>query len=300
MIMAYDPKITEALVAWLKADHSDESVIRQGATLLLQVNRNRGLFERISRQPLRHVAKLEYEIRKHVNIRMDGYTIEDIEKLDSEVTPEVSGIVMEADRVEQQVKANFEGPELEVLAFPSTDESTKVVTGKRPDHDSLPEEIQAIWPKNAERWRKIKSAFELLKTLDAPCDRYEHLKLLKELWYKYKEDMARYDGYVLGNDGEGKQDEEQKRTGDAQKVIDNAQTYISKHLPSLLDLVDRAQDQDFKEQEKLESVRTFIQKRVDLLLQNGVNLSDQRKADLRKCDIRIELPSDDAEGEKSE
>ena len=45
----YDPKITEAMVAWLRGEHSSDESILKGAELLLRVNRNKGLFERIRR-----------------------------------------------------------------------------------------------------------------------------------------------------------------------------------------------------------------------------------------------------------
>ena len=85
----YDPKITEAMVAWLRGEHSSDESILKGAELLLRVNRNKGLFERIRRYPKGGVKKLEYEIKKHVNYRLQGYTIQDIEALDAEVTPQV-------------------------------------------------------------------------------------------------------------------------------------------------------------------------------------------------------------------
>ena len=85
-----------------------------------------------------------------------------------------------------------------------------------------------------------------------------------------------------------------------QQDIDYAQSYISRYLPVLLDLVAAAKDPEFTDQEKLESLREKIQNRVFTLLKLGVMLSDQRKADLVSCDIAIVLPSNNAEGEGSE
>lgn len=289
----YDPKLTDDMVKWLRSEHESDEMILKGAVMLLRVNRNRGLYERIVRQPKRGLKKLEYELRKHVNMRLDGYTIEDVEKLDSEITPQIESAI-------SSEKIDDDG---ETGDAPSGEESSNaatVITGKRPDHDQLPEEIQAIWVKNAERWHKIKETYNLLLTLKAPCDRYEYLKLLKDAWYNYKADMARYDDFKVGDitdDGD-----KTVRDENVQKSIDYAQTFISKHLPSLLDLVEEAHEPDFsiEQQAKLEQQREFIQSRVYILLKNGVNLSDQRKADLVKCDVSIVLPEDNAEGEKSE
>ena len=48
------------MVAWLRGDHSSGESIKKGAELLLRVNRNRGLYERICRNPKAGVKKLEY------------------------------------------------------------------------------------------------------------------------------------------------------------------------------------------------------------------------------------------------
>ena len=295
----YDPKITEAMVAWLRReDHSSDESIREGAELLLRVNRNRGLFERIRRYPKAGVKKLEYEIKKHVNYRLQGYTIQDIEALDAEVTPQVKVAV---DAAEGTAADNLPVVQEAESDDESGDENGRVIVkGIRPDHDSLPDDIKAIWPANAERWKKIKESYNLLLSLNAPCDRFEHLQLLKETWYKYKSEMCRYDDFrgtidELVTVVKGKQISEKE-----QQDIDYAQSYISRYLPVLMELVTAAKEPDFAGAEKLESLREKVQNRVNTLLNLHVMLSDQRKADLLQCDIKIDLPSDNAEGEGSE
>ncbi len=291
------------MVAWLRSDHTDDESIRKGAELLLRVNRNRGLYERILRYPKGGLKKLEYEFQKHLNIRLQGYSFEDIQNLDAEIVPVVKPAVEEAERVENLVKKDFEGASLEVLAFPDSGDSVKAVTGKRPDHDQLPEDIQAIWAKNAERWKKIKETYNLLLGLNAPCDRFEHLQLLKETWYKYREDMCRYDDFKAGDDAQGKLEPEKPQLSEDQRqAIGQAQSYISRNLPVLLELVLESRESDFTEEKvvKLEDLRSKIQERVNTLIVLGVELSDQRKTDLVNCDIAIELPQDDGQGKESE
>ena len=290
----FDPKITEGMVAWLRGDHSSGESIKKGAELLLRVNRNRGLYERICRNPKAGVKKLEYEISKHLNYRLQGYTIQDIENLDKEIVPQVQAAVDAAE--------NAADGEVPVVQETDGDGDTGcvIVKGIRPDHDSLPEDIKAIWPANAERWKKIKETYNLLLSLNAPCDRFEHLQLLKEAWYKYKSEMCRYDDFRGTMDEmvtvvKGKEISEKD-----QQDIDYAQSYISRYLPVLMDLVAAAKDPEFTDQEKLEGLREKIQNRVFTLLKLGVVLSDQRKADLVSCDIAIILPQDNAQGEGSE
>ena len=290
----FDPKITEGMVAWLRGDHSSGESIKKGAELLLRVNRNRGLYERICRNPKAGVKKLEYEISKHLNYRLQGYTIQDIENLDKEIVPQVQAAVDAAE--------NAADGEVPVVLEPDDGSYTGyvIVKGIRPDHDKLPDDIKAIWPANAERWKKIKETYNLLLSLNAPCDRFEHLQLLKESWYKYKDEMCRYDDFKAGGAAEPLKLEKPALSEKDQQDIDYAQSYISRYLPVLMDLVAAAKDPEFTDQEKLEGLREKIQNRVFTLLKLGVVLSDQRKADLVSCDIAIILPQDNAQGEGSE
>lgn len=275
--MALDKQFTEKIQAWLNADnHSDED-IRVGALLLLQLNKNRGLYERICRNPQRNVQKVEYELKKHLKIRLAGYTLNDVRKMDLQITPQIKSAI-KVDRPPLLPKQTI-APNRVIVS---------VTTGKRPDHDRLPDNIKKLWTDNAERWKKIKATFELLKSLDAPCDRFEHLKMLKEAWYKYKKVMERYDNYSLLEDqvtvvkGNGLSPEQQK-------AVDVAQAYISRNLPLMLELVDEAKYPDFSQAARLEKKRSNLQKRVNTLLENGVLLSEARKDDLRSCDIKITL-----------
>ena len=295
-----DPKFTEELVEWLRADHTDDESICKGAKLLLQLNRNQGLYQRICRQPQRMLAKVEYEITKFVNIRLEGLTIEDVVKLDNEITPVIKANIEECDRVEQLT--GVEGHQINVEdVMPAAGEVDKPVaySGKRPDHDSLPDEIRILWDKNAERWKKIKEAYNLLLSLNAPCDRFEHLKLMKEVWYKYREDMCRYDDFKAVNaDVDG--DKKPELSDEDKKAIDVDQSYISRNLSVLLGLVQESKEPDFANAEKLENLRAKIQERVFALLKRGVEFSLQRQGDFAKCDISLVLPADNAEGEGSE
>lgn len=309
-----DPKFTEALVAWMREEHTSDEMIRKGAVMLLQLNRNRVLYQQICRTPSRMLKKLEYELNKHISIRLDGYTLADVQQLEKEFIPELT----------VAAQAAAEDGQIPFITMPASDGGTGSVSskGKRPDHDLLPDDIKQLWEKNAERWKKIKATFELLKTLDAPCDRYEHVKVLKEAWYAYKKDMCAYDDFKAtdnGGDDEGKQ----QRTEAELQMVDYAQSYLSRYLPQLIELAHEAQEPDFTEEKKakLEDLRVKIQDRVNILLKAGVEMTDERKKDLASVDIAIELPADaeeapaaeeegkvenpaektpDAEGEKSE
>ena len=276
-----------------------------GAQLLLSLNRDHGMFQRIMHRPERMLSFLEYKLRRFLQIRKDGQTIRDVIKLDNEITPHLQAII------------NFEpipvegGAELLPVEQPAEKDGGNemhIRKGIRPDHDQLPDNIKAIWPANAERWKKIKEAFETCKSLTEPCDRYEYLKVLKDTWYKYKQEMARYDDYRLtddkGSDADGTADQTQTLTPEQEKELGNADSYISKNMPQMQQLVAAAKEEDFNEAQKkqLESLRSRIQQRVDVLLKYGRTLTDERREQLLLCDIKVELETsaENEQGQESE
>lgn len=281
--------------------------------LLLQLNRDNAMYQRIMRRKKHEMPFLEYKLRRFLQMRQDGQTIKDVVKLDGEIIPQLQAVV---EKEPIPVENGAELLPVEQPAEKDSGNSMYVRKGIRPDHDRLPEKIQELWLKNAERWKKIKQAFETLKTLTEPCDRYEHLKVLKETWYKYKEDMARYDDYRLTDDSTasvpGASPSGAILTPEQEKELANADSYISKNLPQLQQLVAAAKEEEFNEEKKkaLESLRQRIQQRVDVLLKCGRTLTDGRREQLTACDIRTvlsdsvteetETSQDNEQGQESE
>jgi len=265
-----DKKFTEEIARWLNSNHTSAESVKEGAMLLLRVNRDTAMYQRITRRPERELKFLEYKLRRILNMRADSKTIADVVKMDRQITPVITRAV---------AAATDNG-------IPAEENGNVVRKGMRPDHDKLPEDIKAIWPENAERWKKIKAAFETCKTLKEPCDRYEYLKLLKDTWYKYKKEMARYDAY---SPSDAEQEKAPVLTAEQEKELSNADSYISKNLPQLQLLAEAAKEEDFNEaqQKHLESLRSRVQQRVNILLQYGRVLSEERKSQLYKCDILV-------------
>lgn len=180
-----DDKLTKKIQDWLNTPAQDRNIIA-GATMLLQLNHNRVMHANIVRRPERFAGKVEYELRKHLKIRLDGLTVADVVKMEREVMP----------RVEETLK------EAPVITTDAELPAGTVAKGKRPDHDTLPEEIQALWDGNIENWHQVKELHERLKGMEdaPPCDRYEYLKLLDDADRKYRENLAKYDGFVAGQE----------------------------------------------------------------------------------------------------
>lgn len=299
-----DPKFTEQIARWLDSEHTSREQIMAGAQLLLSLNRDHGMFQRIMHRPERMLSFLEYKLRRFLQIRKDGQTIRDVIKLDNEITPHLQAVI---NSEPIPVEGGAELLPVEQPAEKDGGNEMYIRKGIRPDHDQLPDNIKAIWPANAERWKKIKEAFETCKSLTEPCDRYEYLKVLKDTWYKYKQEMARYDDFRLTDGNATVPDGSPSGvmlTPEQEKELGNADSYISKNMPHMQQLVAAAKEEDFNEEQKkqLESLRKRIQQRVDVLLKYGRTLTDERREQLLQCDIKVTLETtvENEQGQESE
>ncbi len=305
-----DPKFTEKIARWLDSEHTTTEQIEDGAQLLLSLNRDGAMYQRIMRRPQRELKFLEYKLQRFLRLRQDGQTIRDVIKLNDEIMPVLKTVT-------DKEPLPVEGQAVLLPVEEPVGSDQYVRKGIRPDHDKLPASIQAIWPANAERWKKIKEAYETCKQLTEPCDRYEYLKVLIDTWYKYKQDMARYDDYQLtadgGSEGEGAADQTPTLTPKQEQDLKNADSYISKNLPQMQQLAAAAKEENFNDKQKkaLESLRQRIQQRVDVLLKCGRTLTDERREQLLQCDIKVSLeaagaedntetPQTDEQGQESE
>lgn len=181
-----DHKLTEQLQDWLNNPHDSAERIQQGAELLLKFNRNKILYGNIIRNPLRPMwkAKIEYELKKYLTIRLNDMTQDDVKRMEARVMLEAATILKEA-----TVPEGVEDP----------DENTIQLKGIRADHDKLPKEIQQLWDSNKSRWKKIAKLHATLRGMEKaePCDRFELLKQMDELDTQYRKKMQEYDEYVL-------------------------------------------------------------------------------------------------------
>lgn len=265
--LAFAQKIKD----WLESDDRSEEAILEGARLVLQLNRNKNMYMAACRKPSIMVTKIERELRKHLAYYNDGLTLREVESMTQEVMTEIKPVV----EAEKEVIATVE-PE-------SMHKACESRRGKREDHDALDPSVRALWDKNIERWKKIKETYNTCLQLAEPCDRYEYLKVLKELWYDYKKDMATYDEakpetVVVG--------EEKAMSNE----VKSARPYISKNLPTLEKLTADGSN-EVKRQKLLES----IQSRVDILIVANEPIKDETVA--RLVAVGIVIKSDNnAEG----
>lgn len=277
-----DNDLTMKMKAWLDNDsHTDRDDIMEGALMLLKLNRNRALFNTISRRPERYVSKIVYELGKFLPMRLNLMTLADVKRLDAELTPEIESAV-----TEESEDNNEKSPES--MDLPAHG-------GKRSDHDSLPENIKSIWVENADRWKRIKQIFNKLKTLSQPCDRYELLMQLKEAWYKYKAEFERYDSFELSADNVGGE----TSPVDLAKQISNARSYISKNVDKLLQLKEKvlSDNPTDKDIERYKSLCNNLNERLALLLDNSQVVGEDVLAKLADGGVEI---NNSGNGEENE
>ena len=280
-----DKRFTQQIQDWLNAEPSKRD-ITAGATLLLQCSRNRALYNSIIMRPQKYAAKLEYELRKYLRMRLDNMAVADVVRLETKVIPSVKDIV--------------ENPPVVSQDAPTAGSSGR---GRRADHAELPAEIQALWDSNLDRYHSIVHLYNEVKSLrDAqPCDRYELLKQLADLDAKYRDNLAAYDswqpddssvfgqpfsgsGEVLTSDedaeGESPEDGEQgAEPADLIKKVAAARKSISKYRKRLAEL--DASDP------KRADVLNKLQSAVDTVLAAGVGFTDTVALDLQAAGIKL-------------
>ena len=298
---------------WLSKKKHTEAELADGAIMVLQCNRNRAMYNTMMRKPSHYEEKMVYELKKHLAYLQNDMNLEDVKKLEKQILPVIGKAIADTEETADKTAAALgEIPEDSFLPAPalSSEEPYKqtdaiVARGKRTDHDTLPEDIRAIWDKNAERYKKIKQAHETCKTLTAACDRYEFTSAIAELWADYKKDFDTYDHYVLVpvNEEGGTQTpaaDEVQLSADDVKAINAARPYISKNLPKLLALVAAAKQEGFTEAQakELESWRDRIQQRVDVLIRTKQVITDDLRQQLTEADIKLEISDSDGQGQE--
>lgn len=181
-----DDNFTKQIQEWLEAPASERDY-EQGAMLLLKLTGNQIWYRNLT---MHHTRKgeefIEYQLKKRLTFRLRQVTHEQVEQMQRQV----DGIV---------VKRNLEKKQ--------TSPISEFKTGKRADHDDLPDEIQALYVENLSIVQKMRELHLKLRSLsleNATCpdsERYPFLKELISLDKKLHSNWEVYDHYT-GADGE--------------------------------------------------------------------------------------------------
>ena len=172
-----DNKFTELIKQWLEtpSDQRDYSV---GALYLLKLSGNQIMYRNIVAQLDRRHDFVDYQIQKYYNFRVQALTHAQVEEMQQKVD------VIVAEHISLAANAD------------------EHKTGKRIDHDSLPDEIKAKYVENLsilQRMRELHLKLRSLSLDTAPCpdsERYPFLKELIELDKKMHANWEAYDHFV--------------------------------------------------------------------------------------------------------
>ena len=178
-----DHKFTELIKQWLEtpSNQRDYSV---GALYLLKLSGNQIMYRNIVAQLDRRHDFVDYQIQKYYNFRVQALTHAQVEEMQQQVD------VIVAEHISLAANAD------------------EHKTGKRDDHDSLPDEIKAKYVENLsilQRMRELHLKLRSLSLDSAPCpdsERYPFLKELINLDKKMHANWEEYDHYVIGTSEE--------------------------------------------------------------------------------------------------
>lgn len=256
-----DDKLTQAIQSWLAAPQ-DRRSLTEGADLLLRLNRNRWMHAQILRK--NNTGKLEYELRKYLRIRLEGMTVREVAQMERDVLPAVL----------QSLDAG--APVITTDADHPADGAHR---GRRPDHDSLPAGIQAIYDRGGELYYKMKQTFETLKTMEkaTPCDRHELITVLVDLDREYRDGWNRYDSWTPGQPEPTEPPAAPAANIPANK-IQAARKYLSTGKPKLAAAESQAAD----------ALRAKMQQRIDLLRSAGQGFDDGFRSELEALGLVFE------------
>ena len=279
-----DHKFTEQLKAYLDLPEEERS-IEVGANLLLRLdlNKNRyNTFIRHSNIPI-YRQSLFAHLQKHLRIRLDGFTVEEVARMEPVA-------VAAAKAVDKVAVVNEAG---DVVGH----------KGKRADHDQLPEMARLQYQENLaimNKMRRLRTELDIKRQQGAmPCDLYELLKQLLSLDVQRLKNWADYDaavpippvkdepatpeaGTAASESGDAPADTAESSAADAAKEMGSARTYISRNLDTLEEL-----GKDETKQVEFANKKKAMQARYARLVELGGNVKEETAARLKALGITV-------------
>lgn len=175
-----DKEFTNKLQTWLSLPREQRDW-DEGALMLLQLTGNKIMYRNLSVNPEGKANFIEGKLQQYLEFRLAELTHEQVKEMQH--------------AVEEIVKEHTE--------FKSDDnEAKKFKAGKRADHDTLPEEIKALYVENLDlvhRMRELHLKLRTMSTTDSTCadsDRYPFLKEFIKLDKKLHDNWNVYDHFV--------------------------------------------------------------------------------------------------------
>jgi len=187
-----DNILTTQIQQFLQLEKPTEEQIREGATLLLRCNpqRERAIYNSAMTRPKSMLPWIKADLKKYLGIRQRGLTTPQVEKFNQETIAAVKQTL-------SNVPVTVEQDSGETPLIPQLG-----IRGLRPDHDQLPENIQALFSRNTERWKSMRKLHTQLAQMIArpgyaACDGNEICYQLRQLDTALRNDYEAYDSFVI-------------------------------------------------------------------------------------------------------
>lgn len=183
-----DNNLTMQIGSFLKLEKPTDQQIMAAAEMLLRLDpgRERGIYNSALRRPQALLPWIRTDLQKFYQIRMKEFTNADVKKFNAET---VKVVVEDL----KQVPEGIEKPEDGVSPVTS-------IRGKRADHDTLPDNIKALWDKNSKIWEQMRGLHnQLAVMIEKPgyqdCDGNELCYQLRKLDNTLRANYKTYDEY---------------------------------------------------------------------------------------------------------
>ncbi len=176
--MTVEDKFTQKLQNWLNTP-DEKKDWAEGAKMLLQLSGNQIMYRNISVYPKGKAEFIKGKLQNYLKFRLAKATHLEVEEMQK--------------KVDVIVKESIK-PEVDFAEFKA---------GKRSDHDSLPEEIQALYVENLDLIHRMRETHMQLRNLsksNMTCpdsDRYPFLKELISMDKRLHENWDTYDHFVV-------------------------------------------------------------------------------------------------------
>lgn len=266
-----DNILTARIGIFLKMEKPTDQEIIDAAQMLLSLDpgRERGIYNSALRRPQALLPWVRADLKKFYENRKRGMDNNEAKAYEAETEKLVT----------ETLSSVPEGVE-------KTDaDKDKATLGKRADHDSLPDDIKALWDRNVKRWKQISQLHAQLAAMVAKpdyqaCDGNELCYQLRQVDNALRKDYETYDNYKEEEQHEETPEEKAQRI---MKAIQSARTTISRTLKK-----EQLADKDVDK----------LQAAVNTLVDNNAEIKAETIGKLKAAGVTI--PESDEQGKENQ
>ena len=200
--MNQDNTFTNTLQAWMNTPDSEKNW-DAGALMLLQLSGNRIMYHNISVNPKGKAEFIKGQLQKYLNFRLQKLTHDEVEAMQARVDEIVKSVIKPDLAIPSEVASEL--VDNNSVSPNKSAEYADFKAGKRADHDSLPEEVQALYVENLDIVHRMRELHLKLRTLsldNTTCPDSERYPFLKEIITLDKKRVSNwdiYDHYIIGS-----------------------------------------------------------------------------------------------------